>query len=150
MDFNIRLRRDLQAALKAGRKLEASTLRLLLSALKNREVEKQGQLTEPEFLQLIVKECNQRRQAIEEFRRGGREDLALKEETELQILEGFLPRAMTPEELLAKAREAIATTGASSVKDMGKVMALLMPQVAGRADGKVVSDLVRQELSRGG
>lgn len=150
MDFNIRLHRDLQAALKGGRKLEASTLRLLLSALKNREVEKQGQLTEPEILQLIVKECNQRREAIEEFRRGGREDLALKEETELQILEGFLPRAMTPEELLAKAREAIATTGASSVKDMGKVMALLMPQVTGRADGKVVSDLVRQELSRGG
>ena len=149
MDFNIRLHRDLQAALKAGRKLEASTLRLLLSALKNREVEKQGQLTEPEILQLIVKECNQRRQAIQEFRRGGREDLALKEETELQILEGFLPRAMTPEELLAKAREAIAATGASSVKEMGKVMALLMPQVTGRADGKMVSDLVRQELSGG-
>jgi len=120
-----------------------------LSAVKNREVEKRGQLTEPEILQLIVKECNQRRDAIHYFRQGG-EDLVLKEEGELQVLEQFLPKAMTAEELSAKAREAIASTGVSSVKDMGKVMAYLMPQVAGRADGKVVSQLVRQELSGGG
>jgi hypothetical protein len=118
--------------------------------VKNREVEKRGQLTEPEFLQVVVKECNQRRDAIQQFRQGGREDLALKEEAELQFLEQFLPKAMTPEELSAKVREAITATGVSSVKDMGKVMAYLMPQVAGRADGKLVSQLVRQELSRGG
>lgn len=150
MDLRARLHQDLQAALKAGRKVEASTLRLLLSAVKNREVEKRGQPTEPEILQLIVRECNQRREAIQQFRRGGREDLALREEEELQILEGFLPRPMTPEELLAKVRDAIAATGAASVKDMGKVMACLMPQVSGRADGKVVSHLVKQELSGGG
>lgn len=145
-----RLQQDLRAALKAGRKLETSTLRLLLNAIKSREVEKRGELTEPEILQIIIKESNQRRDAIQQFRRGAREDLALKEEAELDILEKFLPKAMTPEELLAKAREAIAATGATSVKDMGKVMAYLMPQVAGRADGKEVSQIVRQELSGGG
>ncbi len=150
MDLRARLHQDLQAALKAGRKVEASTFRLLLSALKNREVEKRGQLTEPEVLQLIQRECNQRREASEQFRRGGREDLALKEEAELQVLERFLPRALTPEELLAKVRESITATGAVSLRDMGKVMACLMPQVAGRADGKMVSHLVRQELSGGG
>ena len=150
MALKARLQQDLEAALKAGRKLEVSTLRLLLSAVKNREVEKRGQLTEPEFLQVIVKESSQRRDAIQQFRQGGREDLVLKEEAELQILEKFLPKALTPEELSAKVREAIAATGASSVKDMGKVMAYLMPEVAGRADGKIVSQIVKQELSGGG
>jgi len=133
--------------LKAGRKVEASTLRLLLTAVKNREVERRGQLSEPEILQVIVKESNQRREAIQQFRQGGREDLARKEEAELQILETFLPQAISPEELSAKVREAIAATEAKSVKDMGKVMSHLMAQLAGRADGKVVSQLVRQELS---
>lgn len=150
MDFKTRLHQDLREALKAGRKVEASTLRLLLSALKNREVEKRGQLTEPEILQLIVKECNQRRESIGQFRQGRREDLARKEATELELLERFLPKAMTPDELLAKVKEAIAATGAASLKDMGNVMASLMPQVAGRADGSEVSRLVRQELSGGG
>jgi uncharacterized protein YqeY len=149
MDLKARLHQDLRAALKAGRKTETSTIRLLLSAIKTREVEKRGELTEPEILQVIVKEGNQRREAIEQFRHGGREDLALKEETELRVLEKFLPQALTPEELLSKVREAIAATGAASVKDMGKVMAYLMPHVSGRADGKEVSHLVRQELSGG-
>lgn len=147
MDFTDRLHRELQAALKAGRKVEASTLRLLLTAVKNREVERRGQLSEPEILQVIVKESNQRREAIQQFRQGGREDLARKEEAELQILEKFLPQAIPPEELSVKVREAIAATGAKSVKDMGKVMSHLMAQLAGRADGKVVGQLVRQELS---
>ncbi|MFQ5802456.1 MAG: GatB/YqeY domain-containing protein [Candidatus Methylomirabilales bacterium] len=150
MGLNARLHQDLEAALKGGRKVEVSTLRLLLSAVKNREVEKRGQLTEPELLQIIVRECNQRRDAIDQFRQGGREDLVVKEEAELQILEQILPKALTPEELSVKVREAIAATGGSSVKDMGKVMAYLMPQVTGRADGKIVSQLVRQELSGGG
>jgi len=149
MDWKARLHQDLRAALKAGVKTETWTLRLLLNAIKTREVEKRGELTEPEILQLIVKESNQRREAIEQFRRGGREDLVLKEEAELQILEKFLPKPMTPEELLAKVREAIAATGAVAVKDMGKVMAHLMPEVSGRADGKEVSQLVREELSGG-
>ena len=150
MEFTERLHRDLQAALKAGRNVEASTLRLLLTALKNREVERRGELTEPEILQVIVKECNQRKEAIPQFRQGGREDLARKEEAELQVLEQFLPRAMPPDELLATVKEAIAATGAVSMKDMGKVMTYLMPRVAGRAEGKVVSQLVRQELSGAG
>ncbi|MGH7433857.1 MAG: GatB/YqeY domain-containing protein, partial [Candidatus Methylomirabilales bacterium] len=104
MDFTDRLHRELQAALKAGRKVEASTLRLLLTAVKNREVERRGQLGEPEILQVIVKECNQRREAIQQFRQGRREDLASKEEAELQILEKFLPQAISPEELSTKVR----------------------------------------------
>jgi len=150
MDLKARLYQDLQGALKAGRKVEASTLRLLLSTIKNREVEKRGPLTEPEIFQVIVKECQQRREAIPQFRQGGRQDLVLKEEAELQVLEAYLPEPLTREELQVKIREAIRATQASSVKDMGKVMACLMSQVAGRAEGKVVSQLVRQELSGGG
>jgi uncharacterized protein YqeY len=150
MDLKIRLHQDLQGALKAGRKVEASTLRLLLSAMKNREVEKRGPLTESEIFQVIVKECHQRTEAISQFRQGGRQDLVSKEEAELQVLEAYLPEPLTREELQVKIREAIQATQASSVKDMGKVMAFLMSQVAGRAEGKVVSQLVRQELSGGG
>lgn len=150
MDLKVRLHQNLQAALKAGRRVEASTLRLLLSTMKNREVEKRGPLTDSEIFQLIIKECHQRREAISQFRRGGRQDLVSKEEAEIQILEAYLPDPLTPEELQVKIREAIQATQASSVKDMGKVMAHLMSQVAGRTEGKVVSELVRQALSGGG
>ena len=101
------------------------------------------------MLQAIASACKQRRESIELYRKGHREDLAAAEEAELKILESYLPQALTPEELRARVAEAIQAVGATSVKDMGKVMSALMPQVQGRADGKVVSEMVREALGKG-
>ncbi|MBI5167786.1 MAG: GatB/YqeY domain-containing protein [candidate division NC10 bacterium] len=148
MDLKERLALEFNEALKGGDKLKVSVLRLLRTTVKNREVEKRGPLNEAEVIQAIVSSCKQRREAIAEFRQAGREDLASKEEAELKILESFLPEPLSLEELKGKVASAIAETGASSMKDMGKVMAHLLPQVAGRADGKLTSQLVREALAK--
>lgn len=157
--------------MRDGDRVKVSVLRLLGSLVKNREVTKRGelakaaaakgtplteaeleaqsQLTDAEVLQAIAAACKQRRDSIEQYRKGHREDLASAEEAELRILESYLPEALSPEALRAKVAEAIRTTGATSVREMGKVMAALMPQVQGRADGKMVSELVREALSKG-
>ena len=142
-----RITGDLTAALKSGDKLRVSVLRLLSALIKNREVEKRGPLTEAEVVQAVASSCKMRREAIEQFRQGGRTDLVVKEETELTILEGYLPESLSPEELQEKIRQAIGETHAASLKDMGKVMAHLMPQITGRCDGKVASQMVRDVLS---
>ncbi len=142
-----RITGDLTAALKSGDKVRLSVLRMLSALIKNREVEKRGPLTDAEVIQAVASSCKMRREAIEQFRRGGRADLVAKEETELTILEGYLPESLSPEELLEKIRQAIGETHATSLKDMGKVMAHLMPQIAGRCDGKVASQMVRDVLS---
>ena len=171
MAIKDRLTQDLKTAMRDGDKVKVSVLRLLGSLIKNREVAKRGdlakaaagkgaalseaeleaqsQLTDAEVIQAIVTSCKQRRESIEQYRKGKREDLVAAEEAELKILESYLPQALTPEELRAKVVEAIRATGATSEKEMGKVMAALMPQVQGRADGKVVSELVREALGKG-
>jgi uncharacterized protein YqeY len=125
-----------------------SVLRLLAALIKNREVEKRGPLTDPEVLQAITASCKQRQEAIEQYRLGGRQDLAEKEAAELTILELYLPAPLTSEELQAMVLEAIREVHATSPKEMGKVMGVLMPRVTGRADGRLVNTLVRQALSQ--
>jgi uncharacterized protein len=166
-----RLTQDLKTAMRDGDKVRVSVLRLLGSLIKNREVAKrtelakaagergtplgeaeleaQSRLADPEVIQAITSAAKQRRESIEQYRKGRREDLAAAEEAELKILEGYLPQALTPEELRARVAEAIRAAGATSVKEMGKVMAVLMPQVQGQADGRVVSELVREALGKG-
>jgi hypothetical protein len=143
-----RLEQDLKEAMRAKDTLRVSVIRLLSALIKNREVEKRGKLSETEVLQAVAASCKLRREAIEEYRRVGREDLATKEEAELRILEGYLPPPLSPEELRRKVEEVVARVGASSLKDMGQVMATLMPEIAGRADGRFVSELVKEALSR--
>lgn len=143
-----RLAEDLKGALKSGDRLKTSVLRLLGSLIKNKEVEKRGELDDQEIIQAIVASCKLRKEAIEQYVKGGRDDLAAKEEAELKLLESYLPPPLSPEELQKKVGEAILASGASSLKDMGKVMALLMPEISGRADGKVASQMVRDALSR--
>ncbi len=165
------LTQDLKTAMRDGDKVRVSVLRLLGSLIKNREVAKrtdlakaaaakgaplaeaeleaQAQLTDAEVTQAITSACKQRRESIEQYQKAGRQDLAAAEEAELKILEGYLPQALTREELRARVAEAIRATGATSVKEMGKVMSALMPEVQGRADGKVVSELVREALGKG-
>ncbi len=146
MELKTRLYEDLKAGLRSGDKLRVSVIRLLSALIKNREVEKRSPLTDAEVIQAISASCKQRQEAITQYQRGGRQDLADKEAAELAILQSYLPRALTSEELQAMVRDAIREVQATSLKEMGKVMALLMPRIIGRADGRVVNTLVREAL----
>lgn len=148
MDLKTRLGEDFRQALRSGDRLRLSVIRLLTALIKNREVEKRGPLTDAEVLQAIVASCKQRQEAAEQYRRGGRQDLADKESAELEILRSYLPKPLTSEELQAMVLDAIREVQASSLKEMGKVMGVLMPRIAGRADGKMVNTLVREALSK--
>jgi uncharacterized protein len=147
MELKARLTEDLKESLRSGDKLRTSVIRLLTAVIKNREVEKRGPLTDAEVMQAITSSVKQRQDSIEQFRQGGRQDLVDKETAELQILQSYLPSPLTSEELAALVRAAIRESGAASPSEMGKVMSVLMPQVAGRADGKTVSSLVREMLA---
>ncbi|MDH7500771.1 MAG: GatB/YqeY domain-containing protein [candidate division NC10 bacterium] len=149
MSLADRLFSEQQRAMKEGDKLRLSTLRLLRAMIKNREVEKGRPLEEAEIIQAISSSCKQRREAIAQYGQGKREDLAQKEESELMILEEFLPPQLSEEELFSKIEQAIRATEAASIKDMGKVMAHLMPEIAGRMNGKRVSERVREALLKG-
>jgi len=148
VELKTRLGEDYKAALRAGDKLRVSVIRLLTALIKNREVEKRAPLTDGEVMQAISTSCKQRQEAIEQYRQGGRQDLVEKEAAELAILQSYLPAALTGEELRVMVTEAILEVQATSLKEMGKVMAVLMPKVTGRADGKVVNTLVREVLSK--
>lgn len=137
---------DIKGALKAGAKEKVSTLRMLSAALKNRQIDKRGPLTEEEVLEAVRSLIKQRRDSVEQFSKGGRQDLVDKETAEIAFLEVYLPQQLSREELESLVREAIAQSGAQGSKDMGKVMKSLIPMVGGRADGKLVSELVKSAL----
>jgi uncharacterized protein len=147
VELKPKLTEDLKGAMRSGDKLRTSVIRLLTALIKNREVEKRGPLTDGEVIQAISASCKQRQEAIEQYRQGGRQDLVDKEAAELAILQSYLPAALSADELRSLVREAIRESQAASPREMGKVMALLMPKVTGRADGKIVSGLVREMLS---
>ncbi len=138
---------DLKEAQKKKDTIRVSVIRMLKATIKNREVEKIGELTEQELLQAVNSQIKTRAEAIEGFRKGGREDMAKKEESEMAILKAYLPQQLTGEELSALVDKAVSESGAAGPKDMGKVMKLLMADVTGRADGKTVSELVKEKLS---
>ena len=149
MTLRERLDADLKEAMRAKDQLRLDVVRAVKSAVKYREVEgdKAVVLDEPAILQVVGSEIKKRRDAAEQFRGAGREELARKEEAELAILQGYLPAQLSPEELARKVDEAIARAGAKGPKDMGAVMKALMPEVQGKADGKAVSELVKQKLA---
>ncbi|HWQ70102.1 MAG TPA: GatB/YqeY domain-containing protein [Patescibacteria group bacterium] len=147
-DLKTRLADDLKTAFKSRDRLKTSVLRLLSALIKNREIEKRGELDDAEIIQAIIASCKIRKEAIEQYTKGRRDELAAKEEAELKILESYLPPPLSPEELRTKIEDALVVAQASSLKDMGKVMALLMPEISGRADGKVASQMVKDALSR--
>jgi len=134
-------------AAKAKNKIRLSALRMLKSGLHNREIDLKRELNEAEFLQLLSAMVKQRKDSIEQFEKGGRTDLVEKEETELKVIQEFMPTPMSETELDAMIAEAIRETGAASVRDMGKVMATLMSKVTGKADGKMVGEKVKALLS---
>ena len=122
-------------------------LRLILSSLKSAEKELQRPLSEDEELQVLQRERKKRREAAEAFRAAGREEQAAPEEAELDVLEEFMPEPLSEDELEQIVDDAIAENGATSLRDLGRVMADVMPQIAGRADGSAVSQLVREKLA---
>ena len=139
----------MRAAMKARDAVRVSTLRLAMAAAHNRQIEFGHELTDAEVVEVLDRQVKQRRESIELYRQGGRPELADAEEAELAILREFLPEPLTDAEIERLARDAVAATGASGPADMGRVMAVLVPQTKGRADGKVVSELVRRLLSEG-
>ncbi len=145
------LKAKLQAALKEAMAnkdaARRDTLRLLMSALKQVEIDERKELTNDDVASILQKEAKKRRESIEEMDKAGRAALAANEQRELSLIEEFLPKQLSRAEVTALARDAIAQSGAASAKEMGKVMAVLMPKVKGLADGKLVNDVVRELLS---
>ena len=141
-----RVAEEMRTAMKAREQARVAALRMLMTAVKNAEVEKLHELSDDEVLDVIAREAKRRRESIEAFEKGGRTDLVEKETAELRVLESYLPEKLSDDELAAIVDQAVAETGATSPKQMGEVMKALMPKIRGRADGAQVSALVKAKL----
>jgi uncharacterized protein YqeY len=147
MMFKETVDREMILAAKSKDKIRLSALRMLKNGLHNREIDLKRELDEVEFLQLLSSMVKQRKDSIEQFEKGGRMDLVEKEQAELKVIEEFLPAQLSEADLDAAITEAIRETGATSARDMGKVMKVLMPKLTGKADGKAVGEKVKALLS---
>jgi uncharacterized protein len=147
MGIKERLMEDMKSAAKEKQKSKLSTLRLALAAVQNKEKELRKEISEQEVIQIISGLIKRGKESIEQFKAGQREDLVAKEKSELEVLQTFLPQQLTREELEAEISKALEETGVSAPQEMGKVMRVLMPRITGRAEGKVVNELVRKRLS---
>jgi len=137
---------DLKQAIRSGDKVRRSVIRLVMAAAKNAEIARQAPLDDTALLGIIAKEIRQRKESIEAFRLGKRDDLVAQEEAELAILQGYLPEQMTREEIIAEARQVIEEVGAQGLGDKGKVMPKLIAQLKGRADGREINSVVTELL----
>lgn len=140
------LLQDMKTAMKSGDKITLETIRMVRSQIKNVEVQKGEALTDEDILQVLTKEAKRRKESIDMYTKGGRDDLAENESKELDVIQSYLPEALSEDELFAIIADAIEKTGAQGMSDMGKVMGMVMPQTKGRADGKMIQNLVRQKL----
>ncbi len=138
---------QLKQAMRDQNAIERSALRMLIAAFKNAEIEALAPLTDAQALAVLQKQAKQRRESIEEFSKAGRQDLVDQEAAELVVLEKFLPAQASDDDILAAAREVVASTGASGPRDIGKVMPLLVERFAGQADGRRISEIVRTLLN---
>lgn len=148
MDTKIQLNESMKDAMKSGDEVRKRTVRMVLAAIKQVEVDKQTPLEDLAIVGLIQKEIKNRREAIEEAKKANRPDLVNDNEVEIKVLEVFLPKAMPAEELRALVQAAIAETGASAPNDMGKVMKIVMPKIAGRAPNDMISAMVKELLTK--
>lgn len=146
MSLKERLSEESKDALRSGQKVRLATLRLLAAAVKNKEVEVGHELDDEEFVQVAQKEAKQRRESIEAYDKGGREDLVAREREELEVLGEYVPAELSDEELDAIVEETVAAVGATGSGDMGKLMGAVMAKVKGRADGRRVQQKVRARL----
>lgn len=147
MSLKERLMDDLKSAMKAKDKLRKDTVTMLRSAIKQVEVDERRELTDEDVIDIIASQIKQKNNAITDFKAGGRADLVEQTETEIALLQDYLPEQLSEEALIALIQEAISKTGAASVKDMGKVMGMVTAEAKGRADNKLIADLVKKALA---
>ncbi|OGE10322.1 hypothetical protein A3A60_04755 [Candidatus Curtissbacteria bacterium RIFCSPLOWO2_01_FULL_42_26] len=147
-DLVDKIREDLDVALKGGDGVVVSTLRFLLSAVQNVQIEKKGDLDDEQVVEIIRKDAKEHKESIEAFEKGERADLVQKETKELEVLEKYLPAQMPAADIEKIVDEVISATGATSIADMGKVMGQVMAKVKSRADGNVVSQIVKGKLAK--
>jgi uncharacterized protein len=145
-----RIQADMKASMKSGDKPRLGVIRLMMAAIKQQEVDERITLTDAQIIAVLDKMVKQRRESISQYRSAGREDLASAEEGEIRVIKEYLPEALTAEEIGRMIDTAVASIGAESIRDMGKVMADLKPQMQGRADMAEVSARVKSRLSSGG
>jgi uncharacterized protein YqeY len=146
MGLKVEIQEAMKAAMKGGDRLTVSTYRLLLSALHNEEIKSRKELNTEEIHRVVSTLCKQRAEAIDLYRKGGRAELAEKEEAELKVLQRLLPEPLSEDEVRALIKASIEEVGAKNVQDLGKVMKQLMPKVTGRTDGKRVNELAKELL----
>lgn len=146
MSLKARITEDMKAAMRAGEKDRLSCIRMLQAGIKQREVDERVELGDADVLSVIEKMIKQRKESVAQFTAGKRPDLVAKESAEIELLSGYLPAQLGDAELATLIREAVASTGASSMKDMGKVMAALKPKVQGRADMGALSARIKSAL----
>ncbi len=147
MSLEERLLEEMKQAMKTGDKLRLSTIRMIRSALKNKEIELRKKLEDEESAKVIQAMVRKGEESVDQFQLGGRTDLVEKEKKEIEILKSFLPQPLSQEEVLKIIEQSIQETQASSSKDIGKVMKSVMPKIAGKADGKLINQLVKEKLS---
>ena len=147
MELKARIQEDVKSAMRAGEKDRLASLRMLTAAIKQREVDERIQLDDAQTISIIEKMVKQRRESIAQFEAGGRADLVAKESAELAVVASYLPQQLTNAELDTLINEAVASTGAASIKDMGKVMGIIKGRAAGRADMAVVGARIKARLS---
>ncbi|MEY2818477.1 MAG: hypothetical protein RL275_1940 [Chloroflexota bacterium] len=147
MDTKAKLNESMKESMKSGDELRKRTIRMVLAAIKQVEVDKRTDLDEMAITALIQKEVKNRREALEEAKKANRDDLVAANEAEIKVLEEFLPKAMSADELRALVQAAITETGAAAPSDMGKVMKVVMPKVAGRAPNDAISSMVKELLN---
>ncbi|HWR15844.1 MAG TPA: GatB/YqeY domain-containing protein [Terriglobales bacterium] len=149
MSIGERITKDITTAMKAREELRLSTLRMVKSALKNKEIDKREPLDEKEELAVLSTLIKQRKDSIDQFTKGGRQELADKEKAEIDIIEAYMPKALGEDEIVSAVKATIAEIGSPTMKDMGTVMKNTMAKFGGaRVDGKVVSEIVKRELSK--
>jgi uncharacterized protein YqeY len=138
---------DLKQAMREGDKVKRSAIRLAIAAIKNAEIARQTTLEDSDILGVIAKEIRQRKESIEAFQQGGRQELASQEEAEMAVLEKYLPQQMSRDEIIAEARRVIEEVGAEGIRDKGRVMPQLIAKLKGRADGREINEVVTELLS---
>ena len=147
MSLKERITEDMKTAMRGAQKERLATVRMLLAAIKQRDVDERISLDDSQVLAVLEKMVKQRKESIVQFEAGARADLVAKEAAEIRLLQDYLPTQLTPEEIEALISAAIARTGAVSIKDMGKIMGVLKPELAGRADMGAVSARIKQKLA---
>ncbi len=148
MSVEKQLMEDMKLAMKSGNKIERDTIRMLRAQIKLASIDKKDELNEAELAQVLQKETKKRKEAIEMFQQGNRQDLVKKEESELEIISTYLPEQLSDKDLDKIITEAIESLQVTSEKDMGRVMGAIMPKVKGKADGKVVQQKVKEHLAK--